>query len=33
MVVEWSALHQQELMDNWQRLHASQPAQKIEPLR
>lgn len=33
MVVEWSALHQQELMDNWQRLHVSQPAQKIEPLR
>lgn len=32
MVVEWIALHQQELMDNWERLHEDQPAQKIEPL-
>ena len=33
MVLEWAALHQRELMDNWQRLHSSQSAQKISPLR
>lgn len=33
MVVEWAALHQQELMDNWQRLRRSQPADRIAPLR
>jgi uncharacterized protein DUF4160 len=33
MVVEWAALHQHELMDNWNRLRADQPAQKVLPLR
>jgi hypothetical protein len=33
MVVEWAALHQQELVDNWQRLRANQSAQKVTPLR
>lgn len=32
MVIEWAALHQQELIENWQRLHREQPPQKIEPL-
>ena len=32
MVIEWAALHQQELTINWQRLHNDQPAQKIAPL-
>lgn len=32
MVIEWSATHQQELMQNWNRLQNDQPAQRIEPL-
>jgi len=32
MVIEWSATHQQELMQNWNRLKNDQPAQRIEPL-
>lgn len=32
MVIEWAALHQQELMQNWNRLHNDQPAEKIKPL-
>lgn len=32
MVIEWAALHQHELLENWGRLRDSQPAQKIEPL-
>lgn len=32
MVIEWAALHQHELMANWQRLRESQTAQKIPPL-
>ncbi|GAH17365.1 unnamed protein product, partial [marine sediment metagenome] len=32
MVIEWSAIHQQELMQNWNRLQNDQPAQRIEPL-
>jgi hypothetical protein len=33
MVVEWAALHQRELMDNWQRLRADEPTRRIQPLR
>jgi hypothetical protein len=33
MVLEWAALHQHELADNWRRLHASQSAQKVSPLK
>jgi len=32
MVIEWTALHQNELMENWDRLNNDQPALKIDPL-
>jgi hypothetical protein len=32
MVLEWAALHQDELMANWERLRENQPAEKIPPL-
>jgi Domain of unknown function (DUF4160) len=32
MVFEWAALHQQDLLLNWRRLHEAQPAEKIRPL-
>lgn len=32
MVIEWAALHQRELMDNWHRLRNDQPIQTIQPL-
>jgi hypothetical protein len=32
MVFEWAALHQRELLRNWQRLHSEQPAERIRPL-
>jgi hypothetical protein len=32
LVIEWAALHQTELTENWQRLHRSESAQKIPPL-
>jgi len=32
MVIEWAALHQRELMNNWERLRNDQPILKIEPL-
>jgi hypothetical protein len=32
MVVEWAALHQAELLRNWQRLHNAEPVFRIEPL-
>lgn len=32
MVIEWAALHQRELMNNWERLRRDQPIVKIEPL-
>jgi hypothetical protein len=32
MVFEWAALHQQELMNNWQRLQESQATESIDPL-
>jgi hypothetical protein len=32
MVIEWAAVHQQELMDNWQRLRSDQAAEQILPL-
>ncbi|HFE66840.1 MAG TPA: DUF4160 domain-containing protein, partial [Chloroflexi bacterium] len=32
MVFEWTALHQQELLENWWRLRSSQAPEKIEPL-
>ena len=33
MVLEWAALHQRGLMENWTRLHTERGAQKIAPLR
>ena len=33
MVFEWAALHQQELMDNWNRLDRDQSPEKIKPLK
>lgn len=32
LVVEWATLHQAELLENWRRLHADEPAAKIAPL-
>jgi hypothetical protein len=32
LVVEWTALHQQELMDNWERSKNNEELLKIEPL-
>ncbi len=32
MVIEWAALHQRELMENWYRLHNEQGIHKIAPL-
>lgn len=32
MVIEWIALHQHELSDNWRLLRSDQPARKIDPL-
>ena len=32
MAIEWAALHQLELMENWHRLRKDQSAQKIDPL-
>jgi hypothetical protein len=33
MVLEWAALHQLELLHNWERLHGNEQARRIEPLR
>ncbi|HET7321336.1 MAG TPA: DUF4160 domain-containing protein [Longimicrobiaceae bacterium] len=32
LVVEWTTLHQSELLENWRRLHADEAPQRIEPL-
>jgi hypothetical protein len=32
MILEWAALHQQELLDNWQLAQNRQPLKMIEPL-
>ena len=33
LVIEWAALHQHELMENWQLAREEQKPRKIEPLR
>ncbi|NIL99297.1 MAG: DUF4160 domain-containing protein, partial [Planctomycetales bacterium] len=33
MVLEWAAMHQQELLDNWNRLDRDQLPRRIEPLQ
>ena len=32
MVLEWAALHQRELLDNWEFLHTDQSPSRIDPL-
>ena len=32
LVLEWTALHQAELVDNWRRAQNGQPLQPIDPL-
>ncbi len=32
LVIEWAAMHQEELMNNWELTLAYQPPKKIEPL-
>lgn len=32
MVLEWAALHREELLDNWDRLHHDEAAERIDPL-
>ncbi len=32
MVLEWAATHQQELLDNWERLHNDKAPNRIDPL-
>jgi len=33
LVVEWAALHQYELMQNWKRLQEGRSAEVIDPLK
>ena len=33
LVYEWMEMHEQELLDNWERLQNSESPVKIEPLR
>ncbi len=33
LVLGWTELHLQELLDDWRRLQAGQPSVKIDPLR
>jgi hypothetical protein len=32
LAVEWAILHQEELLENWRRLHEDEPPTKIAPL-
>jgi hypothetical protein len=32
LVVEWAALHRQELLDNWNRARTQVPLNRVEPL-
>jgi hypothetical protein len=32
MVLEWAAMHREELLDNWDRLHHDEAAERIDPL-
>jgi hypothetical protein len=32
LVIEWATLHQDELIDNWDKAQGQQPLSKIEPL-
>lgn len=33
LVIEWAALHQEELLDNWKRGQSLNPLEKIAPLQ
>jgi Domain of unknown function (DUF4160) len=33
MVIEWSSLHQDELLDLWERASKNEPLHRIEPLK
>ena len=33
LVVEWSILHRDELLDNWQLIEQQKPMEKIDPLQ
>ena len=33
LVVEWAALHQLELLEDWQKAQEQQPLKKIDPLK
>lgn len=33
LVIEWAAIHQDELMRNWKAAREQRPLEKIEPLR
>jgi hypothetical protein len=33
LVIEWAALHQEELLLNWQKAQNASPVDKIDPLR
>lgn len=32
LVTEWASLHQDELLENWERIKIGEPLSKIEPL-
>jgi hypothetical protein len=32
LVIEWAALHQHELLENWELMCSNQPPRKIKPL-
>lgn len=32
LVIEWAALHQKDLLDDWRKAQASEPLHKIAPL-
>lgn len=33
LVIEWTTLHQQDLLDDWRRAEEQRPLESIEPLR
>jgi len=33
LVMEWTSLHQQELLNDWHKANEQQPLEKIDPLR
>jgi hypothetical protein len=33
LAIEWAALHQRELLENWELMRQDQPPRKIDPLK